>query len=224
MYKFSSILALLLLLTNCTLAPKKADCGCKFKQDLLVLAQKKSLAAENTEDLREKSKLARDGIALASQCLLRNKNNVGCYYYRAVNRGLDLQTRTIAVKKGLNQMVADFNTVLKLEDKYDDGGAYLALGYVYLKAPSLPVLGSNLKRDLKRAHSMSENALRIAPKNPHNLKLAGEIAYKLRKYATATSYFKKAKKNLPPSSKLTLNEEKLKQSLIKWVKKAKKRL
>ncbi|MBU0507015.1 MAG: hypothetical protein ABII18_01425 [bacterium] len=224
MYKLSFIFIIILIFTNCTPAPKKADCGCKFKKDLLVLAMKKSIAAENTEDLRKKSIYARDGIALANQCLLRNKNNVGCYYYRAVNRGLDLQTRTVAVKKGLHEMIADFNKVLELGPRYDDGGAYLALGYVYLKAPSLPILGSDIKRDLKRAQAMADQALHIAPKNPHNLTLKGEIAFKLRNYTTAVTYFKKALKYFPSSSKLSLSDQKLKQSVKKWLKKARKKM
>src|SRR3990167_8748832 len=79
--------------------------------DLLHFAKARSQNAKKTKDFRKKSEIAIEGLNLAERCLLLNPKNIGCIYYRAVNRGLDLETRMLGIKADLKKMVADFQTV-----------------------------------------------------------------------------------------------------------------
>lgn len=215
-------LVLMVFVCSCAQAKKVQVCPLFSESDYMKLAYKRSLQAKEASDLREQGRYAREGIDYANLCLKKNLNAVGCVYYRAVNRGLELETRTVRVRKELKKMVGDFKTVLKLNDQYDNGGAYLAMGYVYLKAPALPVMGKGIKRDLDLAVEYVGKALAIAPRDPSNLKLAGEIAYKKKDYERALGYFKQALKYA--KSGALIENPKLKASLKKMVKKTKKKI
>lgn len=148
--------------------------------------------AQNKGNLRDKAKLAEQGIGFADRCLETEPQNVGCLYYRAVNRGLYLETKILGVKEGLKLMMDDFISVTRLQPSYDNGGAFRALGMVYLRLPSVPVLGSALSRDLSKAWDYAQKALAVAPHEAGNLLLAGEVAMKKDDETSAKSYFTKA--------------------------------
>ena len=199
-------------------------CPVSTVEDLFKFSVNQSVKAQTALDLRAKSGFARDGVYYAEQCLERDKENVGCIYYRAVNRGLAIETRTVKIKNDLKKMIDDFYKVIRLNDRYDNGGAYLALGYVYLKAPALPVLGKGVHRDLDRAHDFSKKALSIAPLDPDNLNLAGLIEYKRKNYKNSFYYFKKALKVNRTIKKPDAIELEQRTTLKKWVKKSKKKM
>lgn len=199
--------------------PDPKFCATASASEFLKLAKERCDQSQKSLDLRGKSQLALEGVFFAEKCLAKDANQVGCYYYRAVNRGLDIETKTVGIKKDLARMIADFEKVIVMNESYDEGGAHLALGQVYLKAPSLPVLGKDVRRDLAKAEIHSQKALQIAPKNPENLKLAGDIAFKKNEFAEAHGYFKNALR-LAKSSK----DEKLQGELEKWVKKSKRKM
>lgn len=169
-------------------------CPAMTPEDLLNASKKYSYQAQLTGDDRQKSQLALDGVACAEACLAKEPNNVGCLYYRAVNLGLELDTHFVPSKADLQKMVGDFKRVLELDGSYDKGGAYQALGYVYLLVPPLPVLGADLQRDLDKAANYARQAINIAPKEPENLKLAGDIFLKRKNYTEAAKYFTDALK------------------------------
>jgi FimV-like protein len=62
---------------------------------------------------------------------------------------------------------AEMETVLQLNDRYQDGGAYLALGEMDRQLPRL--MGGNLSRSIQRL----EQGLKIAP---HNLEMKLALA------------------------------------------------
>lgn len=163
------------------------DAAGLFKKSLQM-----SEEAQNSHNLRDKAKLAEQGVDFANQCLETEKQNVGCLYYRAVNRGLYLETKILGVKEGLNLMMDDFISVTRLQPSYDQGGAFRALGTVYLRLPSVPILGTALSRDLDKAWNFTQKALAVAPNEAGNLLLAGEIAIKKEDEASARSYFNKS--------------------------------
>lgn len=189
--------------------------------DLLRLARQHSQNAQKTKDFRKKYGIAREGLDLAEHCLKLNPKNIGCLYYRAVNRGLDLETRMLGIKEDLKKMMADFQAVIDANPYFDNGGAYLALGSVFLKAPTLPILGENIRRDLGKAESYAQKALEVAGKDPFNLKFAGEVAYKKKDFTKALGYFEVAKQHIKDVPDVDEAAE-LKQELAKWIQKAKK--
>lgn len=196
-------------------------CATAPATELLETARLRSEQALKSNDLREKSRLATEGLFFADKCLAKDANNVGCIYYRGVNRGLDLETRTIGIKKDLGRMMSDFEKVLELDERYDDGGAYLALGYVYLKAPSLPILGDTARRDLTKAKDYALKSLKIAPANPENLKFAGEVAFQSKNFTEAEAYFNEALKISQKSSVQKFRD--LEPELKRWLKKSQKK-
>jgi len=207
---------------NVNAKTKQQVCPLTEEKDYLQLTIQRSEQAKKAIELREKAKLANQGIYFANLCLEKTPNSTPCVYYRGVNRGIELETRTFKVKMNLRRMVNDFLHVIHTNDQYDFGGAYLAIGYVYLKSPSLPVLGK-FKRDLNKAQEFAEKALEVSVNHPYNLKLAGEVAYKKKNYKEATVYFKSALRFLS-SYKANLDDyDNDKRVLKKLLKKAKKK-
>jgi tetratricopeptide (TPR) repeat protein len=191
--------------------------------DLLELAKQKSIEANAAQQFQDMASLARQGLAYAEDCVRKHPQTVGCYYYRAINRGLDIKTRTATVKRELKKMVQDFLTVIRMDDHYDYGGAYLALGYVYLKAPSFSTMGQEYGRDLDKAMAYAKKALMVDPKFPDNLKLLGDILYKQKLYKEALIPYKKAKKNLALLKHQRPIDKLLMKDLTKLIKKTKKK-
>lgn len=158
-----------------------------FKKSL-----QRSEEAQNSGNLRDKAKLAEQGLEFANRCLVMESKNVGCLYYRAVNRGLYLETKILGVKDELKLMMDDFLTVINLQPSYDHGGAFRALGTVYLRLPGVPILGTALSRDLDKAWDYAQKALRVAPDEAGNLLLVGEILMKKDDKEKAKTYFTQA--------------------------------
>lgn len=223
-FKTTFITIFILFISSCAHAKPASVCALYTGQDYFKLAIKRSNQAKNTTDIREQSRYAKEGIYYANLCLEKSKGAVGCLYYRAVNRGLELETRTVRVRKELKKMVDDFLQVIKINGRYDNGGAYMAMGYVYLKLPSLIVIRKDIKKDINKADEFAQKALTIAPHDPENLKLAGEIAYKKKDYDLALVYFKQALKAIRNLQGSQVAVEEMKKGLKKLVKKAKKRL
>lgn len=148
--------------------------------------------AENSSSFLQKRDFAKAAYKASSSCLKNNSKDVGCLYYRAVSQGLLVEAKSSSIKKGLQKMIRDFETVIQLDSSYDDGGAYLALGTLYLKLPVLPIIDDELRRDLIKAADYSLKALQISADNPDNLKLAGLVALKQNRNTEALDYLKKA--------------------------------
>lgn len=215
------ILLILLIFSFNVAAEEICPALANSEVDLFHLAKTKSQNAKKTNDFRKKSELAQEGLNLAERCLILNPKNIACVYYRAVNRGLDLETRMLGIKADLKKMMIDFQTVANVNPYYDNGGAYLALGYVFLKAPTLPILGEDIQRDLEKAESYALKALEVEGKDPFNLKFAGEVAFKKKDFAKALEYFTVAEQHVKNVEDADEAAE-LKQELGKWIKKAKK--
>ncbi|MBL8168586.1 MAG: tetratricopeptide repeat protein [Acidobacteria bacterium] len=103
------------------------------------------------------------GMHVGQRAIAAQPNAVEGHFWLAANYG------GISEEKGafkalalVKKIRAEMETVLKLYDRFQDGGAYLALGEMDRQLPRL--LGGNLKRAIERL----EQGQRIAP---HNLEL-----------------------------------------------------
>ncbi len=219
----TTLLLLCFLFATVAHAKSPTVCPLTTEAELLQLAKQKSAEALLSNDFRKIGKLAREGVFYADNCLKKNPRSVGCYYYRGVNRGLEIKTRATSVNKELQKMIKDFNKVIQMNKRYDDGGAYVALGYLYLKAPAMPMISNQIKRDLDLASQYAQKAIRIAPNNPYNITLIGEIALKKKEYKTALNFFKQAQNQIKKNKKLNREDLKLKKELKKFVKKTKRK-
>lgn len=192
-------------------------------ENFLGLAIERSDQAKLATDLRQKAKLAKEGMRWASLCLQEEPASVPCTYYRAVNRGLELQTRTFKIKSGLEKIMRDFEFVIARDPDYDHGGAYVAIGSVYLKSPTLTAMG-DFSRDLSKAKDFATKALQISPTYPLNHRLAGEVALEQKDYKTALRHFKSALKGLAHFKHTLVDHAQEKKELAKLLKKTKKKI
>ncbi len=119
----------------------------------------------------EKLRYFEKGMDAAQRAIAQEPNAVEGHFWLAANYG------GYAEQKGafkalwmVRKIRAEMETVLRLNDRYLDGGAYLALGELDRQLPRL--LGGSLKRAISRL----EQGLQIAPNNLE-IKLALAQAY-----------------------------------------------
>lgn len=218
-------LILLIFFTSCAATQEPTvtcpPCAAKLSANgLLELARVQSVKAQESNDFRTKAALAGEGLGYAQFCLNKEPQNAGCLYYRAVNRGLWIESNTGNVANQLQKMMADFNSAIQLNPTYDHGGAYRALGYVYLKLPALPIVGDDLHRDIDKAQTYADEALRVDDQDAENLKFAGEAAYAKQDFSKALTYFKQGLNQCDNRLESPVLTQKLKDDLKRWTDKA----
>ncbi len=135
-----------------------------------VEAQLRGVAevAEFGGDRARRVEAAREGRGLADQCVASGPSNPACYYYRAVLTGLYYELTIIGYQKGLKQMVADCERLIVLDPRYAEAGAYRILGQIYTQIPETAFRPDSLVRDLSRARTYLEQAVRLAPHSVEN--------------------------------------------------------
>lgn len=184
-------------------------------------AEERSAAAQKTSSEEEIRKLTLEGMMCADECLKKNPNESHCFYYRAVNRGLLLETGLANPKPHLKSLVDDFKRAAELAPTLDGAGPLRALGYIYLKLPAASLWGEGYSRDLDKAKTYAAEALRVDDAHPENWQLAGEIAFAEKDFKTAKSHFKAALKRL---KKAGAEKESQIQELEKWIHKSELKL
>ena len=114
-------------------------------------AKDANLRAEASPDKQDKAKLAKEGIAAANDCIMKDPEEAGCYYYRALNTGTYYSAHVIGYQDGLKDMIKDCEKVIKLNDKFDHGGAYRTIGKIYTDVPETTMKKNGITRDLDKA-------------------------------------------------------------------------
>lgn len=126
------------------------------------------------EEAAKNEKLAyfQKGIAVAQRAVAAEPNAVEGHFWLAANYGGSAELAgALKALQTVKKIRAEMETVLRLNDRYQDGGAYLALGEMDKELPRF--VGGNLSRAITRL----EAGLKVAPHNPE-IKLALAEAYK----------------------------------------------
>ncbi|MGH9836148.1 MAG: TRAP transporter TatT component family protein [Blastocatellia bacterium] len=111
------------------------------------------------------------GMGIAHRAIAEQPNAVEGHFWLAANYGgYSEQKGAFKALTMVKKIRAEMETVLRLNDHYQDGGAYLALGEMDRQLPRL--IGGNLKRAIQRL----EQGVNIAPGNLE-MKLALAQAY-----------------------------------------------
>src|SRR5262245_36564654 len=119
----------------------------------------------------EKLSYFEKGINAGQRAVAANANGVEGHFWLGVNYGgYSEQTGVFKALTTVGKIRAEMETVLKLNDRYQDGGAYLALGEMDRQLPR--IVGGNLNRSIQRL----EQGVSIAPNNLE-IKLALGQAY-----------------------------------------------
>ncbi len=112
------------------------------------------------------------GIALAQRAIVLQPNSVEGHFWLAANYGGKAQlVGALKALSTVKKIRAEMQIVVKLNDAYENGNAYLALGEIDRELPG--VMGGNKKRAL----GLYEQGLKVAPENL-DLKVALSKAYK----------------------------------------------
>lgn len=112
------------------------------------------------------------GIDIAQRAIANQPNAVEGHFWLAANYGgYSQQIGALKALQTVKKIRAEMETVLRLNDRYQDGGAYLALGEMDRELPRL--VGGNLRRAIGRL----EQGTKVAPQNLE-MKLSLAQAYK----------------------------------------------
>ena len=111
------------------------------------------------------------GIDIALRAIAAQPNAVEGHFWLAANYGgYSEQKGAMKALQTVKKIRAEMETVLRLNDRYQDGGAYLALGEMDRQLPR--IVGGSLSRAITRL----EQGVKVAPNNLE-MKLALAEAY-----------------------------------------------
>ncbi|MGE0130687.1 MAG: TRAP transporter TatT component family protein [Blastocatellales bacterium] len=147
------------------------------------------------EEAAKSEKLAffEQGMNAGHRAIAEQPNAVEGHFWLAANYGgYSEQKGALKALTMVKKIRAEMETVLRLNDRYHDGGAYLALGEMDRQLPR--IIGGNLTRAIKRL----EQGLSVAPNNLE-MKLAVAQAYQEagRKEDARRQYQEIAQKQAP---------------------------
>jgi tetratricopeptide (TPR) repeat protein len=115
--------------------------------------------ATHTDDSKERDTALRDGIAAGKTAVQLQNEKPDGHFWLGANYGGAAEHSTIAGLATVNDIRNEMETVLRLDQGYQDGSAYMVLGLVYLNAPS--IVGG----DPKKAVEEMEKGLRFGEPN-----------------------------------------------------------
>ncbi len=119
-------------------------------------------------DKSQKLRYFEKGMNAARRAVAQQPNAVEGHFWLAANYGgYSEEKGAFKALTMVKKIRAEMETVLRLNDRYQDGGAYLALGEMDRQLPRL--IGGNLNRAIQRL----EQGVSIAP---HNLEMKLALA------------------------------------------------
>lgn len=115
--------------------------------------------ATHTDDAKERDEAFRDGIAAGKAAVQLQNEKPDGHFWLGANYGGSAEGSTLAGLATVSDIRKEMETVLRLDEGYQDGSAYMVLGLVDLNAPAL--LGGNPKRAVEEM----EKGLRFGEPN-----------------------------------------------------------
>ena len=115
--------------------------------------------ASHTTDERERDDAFREGIELGKIAVQLKADGPEGHFWLGANYGGDAKNSTLAGLANVQDIKSEMETVLKLDEKYEGGSAYLVLGELYLEAPK--VLGG----DTQKAIEYLEKGIKVESNN-----------------------------------------------------------
>ena len=135
------------------------------------LAKYNYYLGSHTTDETEQEKAFHDGTEAGKLAVKLNKDRPEGHFWLGANYGGNAEISTLAGLAEIEDIKREMEAVLKIDESFHSGSAYLALGQVYLKAPR--ILGG----DVSKAIEYLEKGLKFGPNNaPLRLRLAQAYA------------------------------------------------
>ena len=114
---------------------------------------------DHTDNDNEAEDMFRTGIEAGKAAVKLKGDRPEGHFWLGANYGGDAQRSTLASLATVQDIKTEMETVIKLDEKFQGGSAYLGLGRLYLKAPK--VLGG----DTSKAIEYLKKGLMINPSN-----------------------------------------------------------
>src|SRR5262249_14710791 len=99
------------------------------------LARAEYYLAQHTDSDDERSDLFREGIQSGKAAVQLQPNKPDGHFWLGANYGGDSEHSTLAGLTNVEDIRREMEQVLKLDESYLSGSAYLGLGQLYLRAP-----------------------------------------------------------------------------------------
>ena len=115
--------------------------------------------AAHTDDSAERDKAFRDGIETGKTAVKLQGGKPEGHFWLGANYGGSAQLSMLAGLATAHDIRNEMETVLRLNEGYQDGSAYMVLGLVYLQAPKL------VGGDSQKAVEEMEKGLRFGKTN-----------------------------------------------------------
>lgn len=113
----------------------------------------------HTSEETEQEKAFHDGIEAGKLAVQLNNDRPEGHFWLGANYGGNAEISTLAGLAEIEDIKREMEAVLKIDESFQAGSAYLALGQVYLKAPR--ILGG----DVRKAIEYFEKGLKFGPNN-----------------------------------------------------------
>jgi tetratricopeptide (TPR) repeat protein len=113
----------------------------------------------HSPDATEQGKAFREGIEAGKLAVKLQDGKPEGHFWLGANYGGTAQASTLAGLSDIDDIKQEMETVLKINDGYQAGSAYMVLGQVYLQAPRL------LGGDTQKAIDYLEKGLKVGPDN-----------------------------------------------------------
>jgi tetratricopeptide (TPR) repeat protein len=136
------------------------------------LARMNYFLGEHTTDSSERDKAFSDGEAAAKEAIKLNTNKPDGHFWLGANLGGQAEHSALTGLAAAPDIRREMETVIKLDEGYMHGSAYMVLARIDLETP--PVMGG----DPKRAVELLEKGMKLGENNP------------LLRYYLAQAYFK----------------------------------
>lgn len=113
----------------------------------------------HSTDEAEREKAFREGIQAGKLAVKLEDGKPDGHFWLGANYGGSAQDSTLAGLSAVEDIRREMETVIKLDERYQSGSAYMVLGQTYLEAPLL------LGGDRYKAVEYLEKSLRFGPTN-----------------------------------------------------------
>ena len=123
------------------------------------VAQYNYYLGSHTSDETEQEKAFHDGIEAGKLAVKLNNDRPEGHFWLGANYGGNAEISTLAGLAEIEDIKREMGAVLKIDESFQSGSAYMALGQVYLKAPR--ILGG----DVSKAIDYFEKGLKFGPNN-----------------------------------------------------------
>jgi len=123
------------------------------------LAKFNYFLGKHTADDTEKERAFRDGVDAGELAVKLDNNKPEGHFWLGANYGGNAEISTLASLTDIQDIKREMEIVLKLDEGFESGSAYMALGQMYLKAPK--IFGG----DTEKAIEYFEKGLKVGPNN-----------------------------------------------------------